>query len=565
MIIDRMKISFLMGLIFLLVIQYPNLVLAQGTKTYHIYNTISSENERNKFKGFLTNVLKQISIKDFGQISDSIIKHQSAPISDDVFYEEFRQRFAPIRGILFPLTQLDALKSQQQALGDFTKELVGDQKLNGIVEIGTPGAYINPLKARLNIKGTSYVIYDDEKVFDYAQNFSFRPLSKFRSYDVFIPSNNFAPISEKDIPTASVDIVVCYTGLHHLKAEELDPFLDSINRILRPGGIFIYRDHDVQNAVVMDQVHTAHSIFNAVTLNLPLNDEQAEQRDLFMPIDKWESIIESHGFKHQGERKLQAGDSTMNTSAKYIKIHDVPQPYVVRERKLLNSFMTVPEWYNVEIAQEYGRFIEHTPFYNFPYIKSIGLYWKLFKDSYTAARKHASFREIFFSSYMLMDLFVGVTMTIEYSLKSFISILPRMIYDDTIDTDIDLIISSSDLAALTSVDSRIKVQKQEKNLVYITLPRYKEFTEIVNKLANADMQFVSIAGNDLVHIKISGDITELNKQCVDQTVCSLDYTWELPTVKDKKFATFTVSINKLTQFIKRLEERKLNLAYIYDF
>jgi SAM-dependent methyltransferase len=47
------------------------------------------------------------------------------------------------------------------------------------------------------------------------------------------------------IETASLDLVTCHIGLHHMAPEQLRPFLASVHRVLRPGGLFVVRDHDV--------------------------------------------------------------------------------------------------------------------------------------------------------------------------------------------------------------------------------------------------------------------------------------------------------------------------------
>jgi SAM-dependent methyltransferase len=62
-----------------------------------------------------------------------------------------------------------------------------------------------------------------------------------------VPLQDYEPIAQAAIADASVDLVTCYVGLHHMTAERLTPFLASVARILRPGGVFIVRDHDVDS------------------------------------------------------------------------------------------------------------------------------------------------------------------------------------------------------------------------------------------------------------------------------------------------------------------------------
>ena len=51
----------------------------------------------------------------------------------------------------------------------------------------------------------------------------------------------------ESIADQSLDFVGCYVGLHHMTVARLVPFLASIRRVLRPGGVFIVREHDVRD------------------------------------------------------------------------------------------------------------------------------------------------------------------------------------------------------------------------------------------------------------------------------------------------------------------------------
>jgi hypothetical protein len=54
-------------------------------------------------------------------------------------------------------------------------------------------------------------------------------------------------------------------GLHHLRPEQLPLFLHAVSRVLRPGGLFIVREHDMADAALRPVLDCAHMVFNAVT------------------------------------------------------------------------------------------------------------------------------------------------------------------------------------------------------------------------------------------------------------------------------------------------------------
>lgn len=85
--------------------------------------------------------------------------------------------------------------------------------------------------------------------------------TKPNSYDLLVvlergsvePMGKFVPIDYSnvalpkwDIPSESADLVTMNQGLHHLPYEEISKFLGEVLRILRPGGLFIMREHDAK-------------------------------------------------------------------------------------------------------------------------------------------------------------------------------------------------------------------------------------------------------------------------------------------------------------------------------
>ena len=85
-------------------------------------------------------------------------------------------------------------------------------------------------------------------------------------------------------------------------------------------------------------------------------------------------------------------------------------------REQYQSYMTGPEWRNVEMADEYAQFIkEGNSIFQFPYFRQILDLWKVIANSYSQSRKYNSIWQIITSEYMVMDLFVGFFTTIAAS------------------------------------------------------------------------------------------------------------------------------------------------------
>jgi SAM-dependent methyltransferase len=209
---------------------------------------------------------------------------------------------------------LPSLFKQKQEMVRQTLELLGDRReFDGYVEIGGTGRYMGALKKQLRLTGPLVLINDvapTNSPVDIAERGQLGALGKF------IPLNDYAPIGS-GIADASVDFVSCYIGLHHITPPRVPPFIESIARILRPGGVFILRDHDVKTPEMFAFVALAHAVFNA-GLNVPWETNHAELRH-FTSIADWVDRLAKAGLVDTGKHLLQAHDPTDNTLMAFVK------------------------------------------------------------------------------------------------------------------------------------------------------------------------------------------------------------------------------------------------------
>jgi len=126
----------------------------------------------------------------------------------------------------------------------------------------------------------------------------------------FVPLEDYRPIPPDAIADASVDLVTVYIGLHHIEPSGVEPFLRSIHRVLRPGGLLVVRDHDVTSPEMDAVVSLAHTVFN-IGLGETWAFNQAERRH-FAPVETWVERIERVGFRDLGPRLYQELDPTRN-------------------------------------------------------------------------------------------------------------------------------------------------------------------------------------------------------------------------------------------------------------
>jgi FAD/FMN-containing dehydrogenase len=248
----------------------------------------------------------------------TLIKQACASCSsDEEAYRHIQTKLGTIKPVLADLTRaLPALFKQKAEMLRQTLELLGERRaFDGYVEIGSTGRYASVLRKQLKLTGQLVMINEfapTNSPVDIVERGQLGKLGRF------VPLNDYAPISDADIADASVDLVSCYIGLHHIEPSRFDAFMRSVSRILRPGGVFILRDHDVTSSEMFTFVALVHTVFNA-GLNEPWERNAAELRH-FAPIADWVSRLAAHGFQDSGKRMLQAHDPTDNVLMAFTKV-----------------------------------------------------------------------------------------------------------------------------------------------------------------------------------------------------------------------------------------------------
>lgn len=235
--------------------------------------------------------------------------------TDEEIYKKIQADLPKIKPFLSELTlALPALKKQKKEMSNQVLQLLGDRKkIDGYLEIGSTGRYISELRKHISLTGQVYITNETEpnnSIADIMERGQFSKIGNFFSL------NNYQPITE--IETESIDLITCHIGLHHCPHELLDGYIKSIYRILRKGGQFIMRDHDVKSTEMATFVSLVHTVFN-LGLNVTWETDNSEFKS-FKSIDEWSTILSSYGFIDGGSRILQDKDPSDNTLVSFTKL-----------------------------------------------------------------------------------------------------------------------------------------------------------------------------------------------------------------------------------------------------
>jgi hypothetical protein len=234
--------------------------------------------------------------------------------SDEAIYKEVQQKLPSISPFLSDLRySLPALKKQKREMTRQTMELLENKKtINGYVEIGSTGRYYSGLRKAMRISGKCYMVNDIAPSNSIADIMERGQIAKVGE---FIPLD-YSPL--RRITDSSVDLVICNIGLHHAPLDKLEGFVRSIHHILRPGGSFIMRDHDVKTREMATFCSLVHTVFNLGTkVDWRTN---ADEFKSFRPIEEWSTYVSALGFTDAGKRLLQENDPSDNTLIRLIKV-----------------------------------------------------------------------------------------------------------------------------------------------------------------------------------------------------------------------------------------------------
>lgn len=279
-------------------------------QTSEFRTVLGTRDGRDRFYRFLQTVFHLFpEDRLHGLLTAEVRKADAAGAGDEAIYRAVQAQLPSVTPKLAPLTHaIPALATQKAEMLRQTLHLLGGMKPDGYLEIGTSGRYVKGLRRNAGLTGPVYLLHS---VAPTHSPVDVLERGGLRKVGTFIHHIDDAPIPADAIPDASLDLVTCYAGLHHLRPDAVAPFITSIHRVLRPGGLFVLRDHHVPDAAMERFVALVHTVFNLGT-GVDWADNAAEPR-YFMPLDHWIGLIEAAGFEDSGARLLQANDPSDNT------------------------------------------------------------------------------------------------------------------------------------------------------------------------------------------------------------------------------------------------------------
>jgi hypothetical protein len=376
-------------------------------------------------------------------------------------------------------------------------------------------------------------------------------------------------------------------GLHHLPQDQLDIYLKMIYRILRPNGLFIFREHHAYEGL-KPLLDVAHMVFNVVT-GVDYESEINEIR-AFRTIEQWRSCLRQSGFKDTFIYDEQEDDPTDDIMIVVRKPENenINQNEIIKNENFQkinaapeSNYFRPCEWLVVRIMIQFGQYLNHTPFFFFPFMKFLLIYWSLFRtETELAINKFGIKTAVISSVGFLMNSVVGILLSIAFIQLALFSFLIRFIGGTRTKPEYEqLIIEKEDdenFDFKESIDSHIDdIEKlKDNNLYSIRVPRHIVFTSILKKLALNQMKFNLLTiSNQNERIQIELTINNNNEQRTlwlkQRSNMEIVFEYKNPIDKTRTYIFIRVDIKYLFSFIRDCtpfeDDHSLTIVQIFDY
>ncbi|CAF3538108.1 unnamed protein product [Rotaria sp. Silwood1] len=564
--------------------------IVEQRRMHSFRHVILNDVMREKFRKFLRTVFNaEPDYVIFNYVNRAV--RNSANQNDHDVYRDLQhalktRQFAFIRGLWALVKQIVQLRIQtkdqiRQQITIF-KHLGYCGKINNIVSIGDGGRCISDLRQILKINdGRVFILNDKQRLTDIIERNSFFPIGTFIPYD-------FRNLTDVPIPSESIDLVVCYMGLHHLPQEQLEQFFRMIYRILRPNGLFLFREHHARQELI-PLLDVAHMVFNVVT-GVDYESEINEIR-AFRTIEQWRSCLRHVGFEDTFVYNEQEDDPTDDIMIVFRKPEQENQIINTEWNENYQKIIANPEsnyfrpceWLVVRICMQFGQYLNHTPFYYFPFVKFLVHYWSLFLvETKLSIIKFGLQTTLIRSAGFQMNVFVGIFMTISFLPLIFFSFFVRLFSPRTTPEYEQLVLEQT-----AEIDENVfnfqefidphidNVQVLKKKDCYaIRVPRHHIFTSILKKLAMHIGKFnLHYISNQDDQIQVELSINNDNAQCLlwlkQQASIDVIYEYKNPTDNKQTNLIVGVKIKELFAFIRNCanfeSDNSMTIVQIFDY
>jgi hypothetical protein len=249
------------------------------------------------------------------------------------------------------------------------------------------------------------------------------------------------------------------------------------------------------------------------------------------------------------------------------------------------TWFKLVEWMQVEILQEFGASLEHTPWYRLPLLGLMRRYFSVFRKVLRIVREKHGLGPAYFSSAMLTDLVPGMVMSAVFGQLTLLALPVRAMYGEEYEAEnmveelvlLDRSEKESDRLLEELRDVARHVDLLAPRLFRLSVPTFKGLTTAVLMVARRwpQLQLIDISGQDEVHMKVlatvapaAADVEKAKLNHEQGVNVMFSYTLPLspPGCEAPTHISLGVAVPCLCDLVRYVDTRpSLTVAQIYDF
>ena len=216
--------------------------------------------------------------------------------------------------------------------------------------------------------------------------------------------------------------------------------------------------------------------------------------------------------------------------------------------ELNGKHKTSEDQYTDKVAREYGDFLTHTPWYQFPYGQKLVGLWKTYGWSSLTPRGIER-RAVFTVGYALKGLYALVMGKLSQASLGTAQLTTSFVSEH---------VARDALAVMPSIEI---VEEFPDGHIAAKAPRYRAFKGTVEQIARAGGSFQEIQGNDQIMVTI---VAEAGTTCIRDRK---DVIFAMPILSSAAMSRYAlrVPVTGLTTVVRELDECGVVFEHVYDY
>ncbi|GAM26439.1 hypothetical protein SAMD00019534_096140 [Acytostelium subglobosum LB1] len=354
--------------------------------------------------------------------------------------------------------------------------------------------------------------------------------------------------------TASMGTALSQEMLEHL--EKISPLAKYEGKATRLDNVLYivsasfkhYSLTKLLNSVVVDITAEANAAIDVQTASLKMADIKGYGSGFMKGASQFR--MGDHKFeivyRTMPEVKTMRMDKTLSSTIKLSHLLAKQGHFDGRHHANSDSLnhYKLPEWMQVEMVQVFGNFMEHTPWYRFPFISMLKVYFDvLFKEFGLVSQEHGVMAALSDQGF-LIDLVPGIVMSVILGQMALLALPLRKMLGDTYDDSQmyeSIVVLAPSSVQWQTIDERIiPIKSLDHGVHVLRVPTFKPFSEILQTIAkNAPaVTILQISNNSSLQIKLESNVEHLKvtlKALGQFEDCKINFNYNLfPTTTTTK-------------------------------